>query len=163
MNFLIYLLKHNSKFSEIKKPISPVMGINDVCAACILDDFSHNVLKQEMKMKLITPSNWRNIFDAGANILFVEAFWRGSGGSWRGIAYDYNYLERELLRKIVRWCKSNKIPTVFWAKEDPPHCDEFIDLAIEFDYIFTTDYDSIEKYKEKGKSPQFSNFRSHTP
>lgn len=52
------------------------------------------------------------------------------------------------LKKIVDWCKKNKIPTVFWNKEDPVNFKRFINAAKLFDYIFTTDAESIPKYKE---------------
>ncbi|MHC1680302.1 MAG: glycosyltransferase [Methanomassiliicoccales archaeon] len=88
----------------------------------------------------------------------MESFWRGSGGSWKSVAYDYNYKERELLREIVRWCRKAGIPTVFWNKEDPVHFDEFIGLAVEFDHIFTTDAGCVEKYKELGKDAEVMMF-----
>ncbi len=83
-----------------------------------------------MDLRPINPDDWYEAFKDGVDILFVEAFWRGSGGVWKGIAYDYNVKERELLKRIVRWSKKNGIPTVFWNKEDPSHFDEFIDLAL---------------------------------
>ena len=40
------------------------------------------------------------------------------------------------------------IPTVFWNKEDPVHFDDFADAASQFDWIFTTDADCIDRYVE---------------
>jgi spore maturation protein CgeB len=131
---------------------------DDIKVACILDDFSFGVLRDELHLIPIKPDTWYEPFNQGANMLLVEAFWRGSENSWRGIAYDYNFKEREFLRRIVRWCRHNGIPTVFWAKEDPPHVDEFIDLALEFDHIFTTDLGSVPRYKEKGKDAMVLQF-----
>lgn len=39
------------------------------------------------------------------------------------------------------------MPTVFWNKEDPVHYNTFLEVAKLFDYVFTTDEGSIEKYK----------------
>ena len=43
------------------------------------------------------------------------------------------------------------IPTVFWNKEDPVHFDDFADAATQFDWIFTTDADCIDRYVEAGR------------
>ncbi|MGL4914489.1 MAG: glycosyltransferase, partial [Romboutsia sp.] len=48
---------------------------------------------------------------------------------------------------LVNYCKSKKIPTVFWCKEDPPQYETFKKTASLFDYIFTTDENCVQKYK----------------
>jgi hypothetical protein len=58
----------------------------------------------------------------------------------------------------VQWCRKGGIPTVFWNKEDPVHFDEFIDLAVEFDHIFTTDSGCITQYAERGKKAEVLRF-----
>jgi spore maturation protein CgeB len=130
----------------------------DVRAACVLDDFTYEVLKGELQLFPIIPDRWFEPFEHDVDMLLVEAFWRGSGGTWRSIAYDYNVKERGLLRRIVSWCKGNGIPTVFWAKEDPPHFDEFKGLATEFDFIFTTDKGCVSRYQEMGKEARVLQF-----
>ena len=52
------------------------------------------------------------------------------------------------LRELLQYCRSNGIPTVFWNKEDPPHFDDFIGAAKEFDFVFTTDADCLPLYRE---------------
>ncbi len=117
----------------------------DLRVACILDDFTFHQMQQELDLVPVDLENWYEPFKEPVDMFLVESFWRGSGGKWAGIAYDYNPKERELLRKIVRWCRAAGIPTVFWNKEDPVHFDEFIGLAVEFDHIFTTDSSCVEK------------------
>ena len=51
-------------------------------------------------------------------------------------------------RDLVQFCRSLGIPTVFWNKEDPPHFDEFIGAAREFDFVFTSDADCVPLYRE---------------
>ena len=36
---------------------------------------------------------------------------------------------------------------MFWCKEDPIHFETFLNTAILFDYVFTTDIDCIHRYK----------------
>jgi len=164
---LHYLRKRSSEydFKDILKisgnhfeqrPIvcGDVTDLKDIVAACLMDDFSYSLFSNELKLVPIDFDRWYEPFEKGVNLLLVESFWRGSGGSWKSVAYDYNYKERELLRKIVRWCRAAGIPTVFWNKEDPVHFDEFIGLAVEFDHIFTTDESCVEKYKALGKNAE---------
>jgi hypothetical protein len=137
----------------VQRPSKPDR-VGSVKAACILDDFTYDQFRQVMELVPIDPERWFEPFQAGVDMLLVESFWRGSGGSWKGIAYDYNPKERELLRRIVRWCRQAGVPTVFWNKEDPVHFDEFVDLAMEFDHIFTTDAGCIAKYRALGKEAE---------
>lgn len=164
---LHYLRKRSSKrdFKKIlsmsgehfnKRPINSgdIKNLHDVVAACLLDDFSYSLFSNDLELIPIDFDKWYEPFEKGVNLLLVESFWRGSGGSWQSIAYDYNYKERELLRKIVHWCREAGIPTIFWNKEDPVHFDEFVGLAVEFDYIFTTDASCVDKYKALGKDAE---------
>ena len=48
----------------------------------------------------------------------------------------------------MEYCRAKAIPTVFWNKEDPPHFDDFIGAAKEFDFVFTSDADCIPLYQE---------------
>lgn len=125
--------------------------ISEIRVACILDDFTYNQMREELDLVPVELEKWFEQFKEPVDAFLVESFWRGSGGKWAGIAYQYNPKERELLRKIVHWCRVAGIPTVFWNKEDPVHFDEFADLAVEFDHIFTTDAGCVEKYKALGK------------
>lgn len=131
---------------------------SDITAACILDDFSYRAFQDEMHLIPVHEDTWQEAFRQPIDMFFVEAFWRGTGGSWRGIAYDYNVKERELLKRIVRWCRQGGIPTVFWNKEDPVHFDEFIDIAVEFDHVLTTDAGCIERYARRGKKAEVLRF-----
>ena len=40
------------------------------------------------------------------------------------------------------------VPTAFWNKEDPVHFDTFAAAATLFDWIFTTDADCIDRYRQ---------------
>jgi glycosyltransferase involved in cell wall biosynthesis len=133
-------------------------GDQRITAACVLDDFSFLSLEPELELIPLYPDSWTEAFRTKVDLFLVEAFWRGSGGAWKGIAYDYNVRERELIRNIARWCRRNHIPTVFWNKEDPPHFPEFLDIALEFDHIFTTDANCLSKYQEHGRNAKVMPF-----
>ena len=47
------------------------------------------------------------------------------------------------------FARAQGIPSVFWNKDDGAFFDAFIDVAKAFDYIFTTDQECIERYREQ--------------
>lgn len=126
--------------------------IKDLRVASILDDFSYHSFKEDCEMIRFRPDNWLEIFTKELpQILFVESAWRGNGGSWQYKIGSYNTEQGNELESLLKYCKENHIPTVFWNKEDPIHFNKFIDTATLFDFIYTTDENCIEMYKKKAK------------
>lgn len=121
---------------------------SQVHVATILDDFSWHCWSPVFSATPITPSNWKQIFQSnGVDFLFVESAHAGSGGTWRSRLNRSDAVDPALI-EILSWCKEHNVPTVFWNKEDPAHFDDFISTASLFDYIFTTDSDMVERYRE---------------
>ena len=117
--------------------------------AAILDTFTEYCLRYEADLVLLTPKQWkRQLERAQPTFLLVESAWSGNNGEWRYLLTNYKSRDVNPLRDLVRYCREHKLTTVFWNKEDPPNFDVFIDAAKEFDFVFTTDVDSISKYKE---------------
>ena len=117
--------------------------------AAILDTFTEYCLRYEADLVLLTPKQWkRQLERAQPTFLLVESAWSGNNGEWRYLLTNYKSRDVNPLRDLVRYCREHKLITVFWNKEDPPNFDVFIDAAKEFDFVFTTDVDSISKYKE---------------
>jgi len=108
----------------------------------------------------LTPHNWRDVLLANQKIrlFFCEAAWTGTTANcWRGQIYKDErvfYDNRRDLMNILELCNSKKIPTVFWAKEDPMYFQDkiynFTDTAIHFDYILTTASECVAKYNALG-------------
>ena len=117
--------------------------------AAILDSFTEYCLRYEADLVLLTPKQWkRQLERAQPAFLLVESAWSGNNGEWRYLLTNYKSRDVNPLRDLVRYCQEHKLTTVFWNKEDPPNFDVFIDAAKEFDFVFTTDVDSVSKYKE---------------
>ena len=113
--------------------------------AIIADDFTWNSYLHEADMHLLNIDNIeKNLAEINPQLFFVESAWHGCNEQWN---LKISHFSPELERAL-RWCKVRGIPTVFWNKEDPVHFDTFKDTAIHFDYIFTYDFDSVERYKE---------------
>lgn len=117
----------------------------------LLDDFSFQGLNGTDNLTLITEKPFWYRKSNKIDFMLVESVWRGKNNQWKYKIAGYpNHPKRNnnKLTKLVTWAKDHHIPTVFWNKEDPYHYEQFIDSAKLFDYIFTTDDQSIERYKK---------------
>lgn len=183
MNLLDYkksINESNRILDNIRKSLNSnsfvVEESKKINVACILDEFSYNSFKDEANLIYLSRNNWKKeVENVDIDFLFVESAWMGLHGDWR---YKFiNLHENSEFKKtsynqiieLLNYFKEKYIPTVFWNKEDPIHFDEFIYLAKEFDYIFTTDSNSIERYKnECGHTNVFAlqfaaNLKMHNP
>lgn len=126
--------------NRIKNPIKMVS---------IVDPIGYEWLKYECNLIALYPHNWREtLIREKPDLLFVQSAFRGNDNQWHHEIIDINSKKDNLLKDIVDYCKCNNIPTVFWNIEDPYHFEAFIDAAKLFDYIFTTDCNSIARYLE---------------
>ena len=117
--------------------------------AAILDTFTEHSLRYEANLVLLSIEHWRDQMEKTRPVcLFVESAFSGNNREWRHKIVGYENLEDNPLGELVQYCKSKRIPTVFWNKEDPPHFDDFIAAAREFDFVFTSDADCIPLYRE---------------
>lgn len=127
--------------------------------ALIADEFTYNCFKYEFTPIVIEPQNWRARFEDERPDLFIcESAWSGVDSQrrpWKGRVYTSSNFARENrteLLEILEWCNQQNIPTVFWNKEDPTHFNDkihnFIDTAVRFDHVFTTDSTCVAGYKE---------------
>ena len=107
------------------------------------------------------PRTWKKQIDElKPDLLFCESAWCGIDeypNCWRGRVYHDTRLffeNRKELLSIIEYCKLNKIKTVFWNKEDPVYFKhqiyDFTETALQFDFIFTTAIECIDKYKALG-------------
>lgn len=112
--------------------------------ACIMDEFTYHSYGPEAYFYQLTPEQWETELESfQPELLFVESAWRGKDDLW-GSKVGHKSQE---VKGILAWCNARQIPTVFWNKEDPVHFETFLNTAILFDYVFTTDLDCIHRYK----------------
>lgn len=117
--------------------------------AVIFDEFTMTCYQKETNVITFTPDNFEEVLGANKpDLLFVESAWKGNGGSWEFKIAKYANQDKTPLIKLIKWCQSNEVPTIFWNKEDPIHYEKFLETAVLFDYIYTTDANMIEKYKK---------------
>ncbi|AIY81173.1 hypothetical protein FDC58_00145 [Clostridium botulinum] len=153
--------KYNfKKINYIQKKYN-VKHYKDIKIAFVCDDMTYDSFKDECNSVFLTPSNWFKVMEeVKPDIFFCESAWNGISkykDCWRGRIYkNKNILfnNRKDIFNILDYCKKSNIKTVFWNKEDPFYFDNeknnFSDTALNFDYIFTTCSECIDKYKELG-------------
>lgn len=112
--------------------------------ALVCDEFTGLGIEPECDAVFLDPIEWRQQLRAHRpHLLLVESCWQGRRGEWRGLVPRGG----EMVSRLVRFCRIAGVPTVFWAKEDPVHFDDFLETARCFDWVFTTDVDSAPRYR----------------
>ena len=118
--------------------------IKELRVAGILDELSCFCFPYECKFLELDVVNYiEDMEEFKPQMLFVESAWHGKENHWYTKVYNLS-IE---MRDILNWCNINKVPTVFWNKEDPVHFDTFLGVASKFDYVYTTDMDCVPLYK----------------
>lgn len=122
--------------------------LKDVTLAVIADEFTATTISGATNVIELTPENWgQQLGSTHVDALFVESAWEGKDGAWRRKVGHYSDAESETLTTIINHCRQQRIPTIFWNKEDPVHTKRFLATATQFDHIFTTDADCIPIYQ----------------
>lgn len=133
---------------------------SELKVAAVVDEFTYHSFRFECDMIPVEPDNWKSIFSENEiDLFFCESAWVGTDQTrhpWRGRVYgscNFPKENRTALLDILKYCKEKHIPTIFWNKEDPTHYDDkvhnFVDTAVRFDHIFTTDAGCVERYRKE--------------
>lgn len=129
---------------KIKKPFQKLK------IALIADEITEPCLSYECKVMNVTPSNYKLIIKYWRpDLLLVESAWNGYKRKWRKKIASNSQSQSRDLDEVVQYAQSHKVPTVFWNKEDGIHFNDFVDKAILFDHIFTTDSNMIPEYQKR--------------
>ncbi|MCW3765164.1 glycosyltransferase [Paenarthrobacter sp. PAE-2] len=114
----------------------------------ILDDFSTQCFAPEARLWPISVRDHREALERlRPEIMLIESAWNGNDGDWSFQITSPNG-PKEGFFSLIQACRELGIPTVFWNKEDPPHFQEFLPAAREFDVILTSEESLINDYVE---------------
>ncbi|WP_246942798.1 CgeB family protein [Bacillus pinisoli] len=137
----------NNAFSVTKKP----KKIKDMNVIFIADEFTTRSFDSEFKAIKVSPGNWEEeLSGMNPDLFFCESAWQGNNGLWTNKVGTGGPRDNSIVLELVQWCQERGIPTIFWNKEDPFHYNAFVETAKYFDYVFTTDANSVAKYKDDG-------------
>lgn len=127
----------------------PDPGSDALRLLTLLDEFSEKAIEHETHITRISLNDWKGQIQSGDFDAFLaESVWRGNGGEWNYAMSNPKSERHATLKAVLEACRKRGLPTIIWNKEDPPNFDVFKDSAILFDYIFTSDVNCVEKYKQ---------------
>jgi len=137
----------NNRPSKNKAP----KKIKEMKVIFIGDEFTTRSFDPECNLIKVTPENWEEELSLlEPDLFFCESAWLGNNGAWQNKVGTGGPRDNSTLLNLVEWCKENDIPTAFWNKEDPFHYNAFVETAKHFDFVFTTDSNSVAKYTADG-------------
>jgi hypothetical protein len=118
-------------------------------AISIMDEISEECWRYEMTSYPINRNNYNaQISGSTADFCFLESCWKGNKGSWEyaftspGLKHANAQALLELIPRV-----KNKMPLVFWNKEDPMHYERYLPIAKSANIIFTTDEMKVADYQ----------------
>lgn len=120
--------------------------------ALVADSYTAHCMAVECRVRVLTPRNYREVIEEWRpDLVFVESAFHGADGSWRyRLAKQPRWLRLgppAAILALVACARDRGVPTVFWNKDDGAFFEDFIEVARAFDYIFTTDQDSVADYR----------------
>lgn len=128
----------NPEQSELYNKLDLNIGI-------ICDEFLYYSLKDTANF-IYLPYEEQLHVQEELDLVLIVSSWRGLDNSWDYVANPKGR-KREKLIELIKMYKENDITTIFYSKEDPVSYNEYLSLAKECDYIFTSARESVEKYK----------------
>ena len=147
--------KEESKFFTIIDPVKKPVYFDKITFACLFDRFTFDCLSKDVNLIPISKINWKSVLNQPeVNYFFAESIWSGHDGGWQFAMSSFDTTAGNQLREVLDFCKSNNITTIFWNKEDPVNYESFIDVAKQFDYIFTSDENMIDRYIQDTGNPR---------
>lgn len=143
----------------------------------ITDVFMYNFYKDVFKeVHYLSPDNYEDVFASKSlDIVLYVTCWKGNmNEEWRGIKFRKK--PGKAFNAILDHARRQGMKLVFQSIEDPSNFEHFLPIAKQFDYIFTSDTETIERYKaecghervfhgEYGANPSLNNpigSRRHT-
>lgn len=97
----------------------------------------------------LSPDNYLKEFEKkNFDLILYVTCWKGlNEEEWKGIKYREK--PKSAFESILELAHQSGAKTVFQTIEDPSNFDYFLPIAEKMDYVFTSDTDCIERYKEK--------------
>jgi hypothetical protein len=142
------------KYPKVAEDVKRPGRFGHLKIALVSDYFTTDCLSAECRIRSITPGNFKVVIEEWKpDLLFVESAFHGVNGTWRYELAKQPKLLRlskpTAIYRLVEFARDRGIPTVFWNKDDGAFFDAFVDVAKSFDYVFTTDENCIDKYRER--------------
>ncbi|MFD3158062.1 glycosyltransferase [Haloimpatiens sp. FM7330] len=115
--------------------------------AVIVDSITKKCLSYECTV-IALDSNWyiKQIEKYNPDLLLVETVTNNS--AWEKQLLSLRNDNNNKLKDLTECCKKNNIPTVFFYKNGVKDIEKYIKIVKLFDYVFTIDTKSFNRYKK---------------
>ncbi|MCT2249974.1 glycosyltransferase [Kocuria rhizophila] len=110
--------------------------------AMIADAFLFETFEHTADITYLTPENFRTVAK-NSDVLVIASTWRGRFEDWHGTSTAGGLVRTEVIPAF----RANRVPIVFYSKEDPPNYVRFRPLAAEADVVFTSAQEMIPAYQ----------------
>lgn len=122
--------------------------------AVLADYFTAICLSAECSIRILTPKNYRDvILGWHPDLVFVESAFHGVNDEWRYKLVKQpkymRFLPANEVRNLATLARDRNIPAIFWNKDDGAFFNAFIDVAKNFQYVFTTDASCLPNYRRR--------------
>lgn len=139
---------------QVAEDVAQAGRFGNLKIALVTDYFTADCLSAECRVRTMTPANYRDVIgNWKPDLVLVESAFHGVDGSWRYELAKQSAPMRlskpTAIFRLVDFAKRAGVPTVFWNKDDGAFFDTFIDVAKVFDYVFTTDEDCLDRYRQQ--------------
>src|SRR5699024_2621326 len=117
----------------------------DLDVGIICDEFLYESYKDAVNLHYINYN--KDNIDVDFDFVIIATTWKGIDGSWQNVSKGKSE-ERHHLYDLIHELQGRNIPTLFYSKEDPVNYDQFVEIAKECDYVFTSAEEIIPRYKQ---------------
>ena len=131
-------------FNDHQPVKSAMFNKSELNIGIICDEFLFYSLQNAANLTYIPYSNQLEV-DETIDMLLIVTSWRGLDHSWDYIANPKSSKRTKLI-SLINDYKQSDIPTVFYSKEDPVSYKEYLSLAKECDFIFTSAKEMVDTY-----------------
>jgi glycosyltransferase involved in cell wall biosynthesis len=116
----------------------------------ITDIFMYNFYKDAFEeVNYLSPSNFEAVQAVTKlDLVLYVTCWKGiESEEWRGVKFREE--PARALDRIIAKARADGSKLVFQSIEDPSNLEYFLPIAQKFDYILTSDSESIDRYKQE--------------
>ncbi|MDE3814322.1 glycosyltransferase [Sinorhizobium meliloti] len=116
----------------------------------ITDIYMFNFYKDVFsEVHYLSPTNYESVLSSTSlDVVLYVSCWKGiADEEWRGVKFREQ--PARAFDSILEIARQSGAKIVFQSIEDPSNFEYFLPLAKKFDYIFTTDVDTIARYKNE--------------
>lgn len=119
-------------------------------AGLITDEYMFNFYKDVFQEAVyLSPNNYQEVLDEYApDVIIYVTCWKGmENEEWKGVKFREKPMQA--LDGILDYAQRNSKTTIFQSIEDPSNFEYFLPVAKKFDWVFTSDADVVDDYKQE--------------